>query len=462
MRSVSRILLPLVGVMSLVFASGCTPPAQEASKSAQPVACEALAALPIVNTTIEMAEIVAPGVFEPPVPQVPFFQADYSILPAFCRVAGSIRPTTDSDIRFELWLPVQGWNGKFMQTGNGGAAGSIIYATLADPLARGYAVAHTDTGHQGGGGDFSWAAGHPEKLTDFQYRAVHELTVVGKAITAAHFGQAPEGSYFSGCSTGGRQGLKEAQRFPEDYDAIVAGAPANDWTPLMSLSVLIARDLGPQGLGFDKLGVLKEAAIAACDIEDGVADRVIAEPWRCDFDPGVLQCDSDPSAQCLTATEVEAARRLYAGVVDKSGHTRMPGTGPGSEPEWAFFASPDFSIGKSYIQNVVLNDPAWDQALFDVDTDMPRLDAADDGKLSAINPDISAFIGRGGKLLLYHGTTDGLIPYASTVKYYERVVDTLGEAAVADSVRLYVVPGMDHCAGGEGAYLVDWLTVLEE
>jgi feruloyl esterase len=198
MKSLSRIVLPLVGAISLVIASGCTPLAQQGSSAAPPVACENLAAISLVNTTIERAEIVAPGAFEPPAPQVPFFQADYSVLPAFCRVAGSIRPSADSDIRFELWLPAKAWNGKFMQTGNGGAAGSIIYATLADPLARGYAVAHTDTGHQGGGGDFSWAAGHPEKLTDFQYRAVHELTVVGKSITTAHFGRAPEGSYFSG------------------------------------------------------------------------------------------------------------------------------------------------------------------------------------------------------------------------------------------------------------------------
>ena len=242
-----RLTAGLTFVVGLgIAACGRAPDAPPPVAAAQPPRlCADLAMLTVANTSITTAETVAAGAFQSPTPGFPGFSADYSKLPAFCRVAGSIKPTTASDIRFELWLPEAAWNGRFMQTGNGGAAGSIVYESLADPLARGYAVANTDTGHEGTAGDFAWAAGQPEKLTDYQYRAVHELTVAGKAITAARYGRAAEKSYWDGCSTGGRQGLKEAQRFPDDYDAVIAGAPANNWSPLMASSVLIQREMGP-------------------------------------------------------------------------------------------------------------------------------------------------------------------------------------------------------------------------
>jgi feruloyl esterase len=425
------------------------------------VECADLAALSFPNTTVTAAQAVAAGALDLPALGPPGLAADFSELPAFCRVTGSIKPRPDSDIRFELWLPDQSWNGRFMQTGNGGAAGALVHASLAEPLARGYAVAHTDTGHQGGLGDFSWAVGHPERLIDYQYRAVHELTVVGKAITAARYGQAPEKAYWNGCSTGGRQGLKEAQLYPEDYDAIVAGAPASNWSALMSLSVLIQRNLGPGGLGADKLGLLENAAIAACDVQDGVADRVIGEPGQCRFDPAALQRAAGQSAQCLSPNEVAAAMRLYAGVVDERGEVVMPGTGPGSEPLWGAYASPGFAIGTNYFRNVVANDPAWDPATFDLSRDLARAERTDNGAAKAMDPDLSAFIARGGKLITYHGTTDGLIPFRNSVNYYESVVAEVGERAVEDSVRLYLVPGMDHCSGGDGAFAIDWLTPLE-
>ncbi len=425
-----------------------------------PVECEDLASLTVSNTTIATAATVAAGSFEPPVPDSPIFAADYSRLPTFCRVTGSIKPTPDSDIRFELWLP-ENWNGKFMQTGNGVAAGSIVLSSLSDPLSRGYAVTNTDTGHQGTVEDFSWAVGHPEKMIDFQYRAVHELTIVGKAITEAHYGRAPEKSYWDGCSTGGRQGLKEAQMFSEDYDAIIAGAPASNWTPLLSLSILIQTNLGPGGLGVDKLGLLKEAAIAACDARDGVTDRVIADPGTCGFDPASLQCASGETGQCLSQTEVAAARRIYTGVVNEAGDVLMPGTGFGGEPAWAAYAS-WFSIGTNYFRNVVMNDPEWDPADFDVDTDLARAERVDGGAADAMDPDLSEFIARGGKLITYHGTTDGGIPYGNSVNYHESLINRLGEDAAEDSVKFYLVPGMDHCAGGEGAFMIDWLTALED
>jgi feruloyl esterase len=413
----------------------------------------------IPKTVVAVAEAVPAGQFRSPAQAAFGPPVDYSGLPSFCRVAGTIRATAESDIRFELWLP-ENWNGKFMQTGNGGAAGAIVYASLIDPLLRGYAVANTDTGHQGAGGDFAWAA-HPQKLIDYQYRAVHELTVVGKALTAKRYGRAADRSYWLGCSTGGRQGLKEAQRYPEDYDGIVAGAPASNWSALMALSIAIQRNIGPGGLGVDKLGALKEAAIAACDANDGVADRVITNPGMCTFDPASLQCAAGATGQCLSPTEVAAAQRIYAGVVDGRGQVVMPGTGPGSEPLWAAYASPQFSIGTNYFRNVVAKDASWDPATFDVDRDLARAEEVDDGAAKAMNPDLSEFFDRGGKLITYHGTTDGLIPYQNSVNYHESVTDEFGGRKTDGSVKLYLVPGMDHCSGGEGAFAVDWLTPLE-
>jgi feruloyl esterase len=439
-----------------------TPVSPQMSTSAKLLQCEGIKSINIVNTTITTADPVAAGTFKSPVPGFPGLPVDYSKLPAFCRVSGSIKLTSDSDIRFELWLPSETWNGRFMQTGNGGAAGAIVYNSLADPLARGYAVANTDTGHQGMAGDFSWAYGHPEKLTDYAYRAVHELTVAGKAITAAFYGKSAEKSYWNGCSTGGRQGLKEAQRYPDDYDAIIAGAPASNWSPLMALSILIQNNLGPGGLGVDKLGILKEAAIAACDAVDSVTDHVITNPSTCIFDPGSTQCSAGQTEQCLSADEVAAARRIYAGVVDNTGQIRIPGTGPGSEPLWAAYASPQFSIGTSYFRNVVAKDPTWEPASFAVDTDLARAEQVDGGSHDAMDPDISAFIMRGGKLITYHGTIDGLIPYVNSVNYFESMVSTLGKDAVNDSVRLYLVPGMSHCSGGDGAHAIDWLAAMED
>jgi feruloyl esterase len=448
-------------LVSSALALGVASPllAQNASGGA-PTACAALKSARVPKTVIAVAEPVAAGQFRSPAPPAFGPPRDLSFLPAFCRVAGTIRATAESDIRFELWLP-ENWNGKFMQTGNGGAAGAIVYDSLIDPLLRGYAVANTDTGHQGAGGDFAWAVGQPQKLIDYQYRAVHELTVAGKAITAARYGRPADRSYWLGCSTGGRQGLKEAQRYPEDYDGIVAGAPASNWSPLMLLSVAIQRNMGPGGLPVDKLGLLKEAAIATCDAQDGVEDRVITNLATCNFDPASLQCAAGATSQCLNPTEVEAAQRIYAGVVDSKGEVVMPGTGPGSEPLWAAYASPQFAIGTNYFRNVVTNDASWNPATFDVDRDLARAEAVDNGAAQAMDPDLSAFVDRGGKLITYHGTTDGLIPYENSVNYHESVVDEIGQRKADDSVKLYLVPGMDHCAGGEGAFAVDWLTPLE-
>jgi feruloyl esterase len=453
-----RRLHAFIAILSGLAAVGQMQPALGAA----PLECAKIKSLHVADTTIAAAETVAAGAFKLPRPEPYGPPVDFTKLAAFCRVTGSIHPTTDSDIRFELWLPLQGWNGKFLQTGNGGAAGTIIYTSLAEPLSRGYAVANTDTGHEGTAGDFSWALGHPEKVKDYAYRAVHELTVKGKEITAAAYGKTAAKSYWYGCSTGGRQGLKEAQRYPEDYDAIIAGAPASNFEPLMALSILINQNVGgAKGLAPDKLGVLREAALAACDAQDGVKDRVIGEPAKCAFDPATTQCKAGNTQQCLSASEVSAAQRIYRGVVTGKGATLIPGTGPASELAWAAYTTPGFNIGVSYFRYVVAHDPNWDAATFNVDTDVARAERAVGNEVAAMDPNLSKFLARGGKLITFHGATDGLIPYGNSVNYYNSLVAKLGAEKVADGVRFYLLPGVDHCAGGEGAFAIDWLSALE-
>ncbi|MFZ8929031.1 MAG: tannase/feruloyl esterase family alpha/beta hydrolase [Gammaproteobacteria bacterium] len=436
------------------------PNDENVTTASMPMSCEDLAEISFPNTVLTSVETIPAGEFEAPTGGFPGFGPDYSVLPSFCRVVGSIEPTSDSDIRFEVWLPQENWNGRFMQTGNGGAAGSIVHSSLVNPLMRGYAVANTDTGHQNGGRMFGWAAEYPEKLTDFAWRAVHELTVVGKAITETHYGSRPELSYFVGCSTGGRQGLMEAQRFPYDYDAVVAGAPANNWSSLMALSIVIQTNMGKGKLALNKVSLLKEAAIASCDALDGVEDRVITSIGQCSFDPADLQCAGELTAQCLSEEEVAAAQAMYAGVVDSEGQVWIPGTGPASEPLWAGYTNPGFMIGTNFFQDVVFEEKSWDPYSFDADNDMPA--AADAGiDIIAMDPDLSDFFGHGGKLITYHGTTDGLIPYSNTLNYFNSVLKTVGEDAVNESARFYLVHGMDHCAGGNGAHAIDWLSALE-
>lgn len=458
--------LALIGALWTVHtAAMAAPPASDPAQPARALSaasCAALAKLPIAHAQILTAELVSAGAFHPPSAEPFGAPPDFTKLPPFCRIAGSLHPTADSDIRFELWLPAESWNGRFLQAGNGGAAGALVYSALIDPLARGYAVAHTDTGHQGALGSFDWAAGHPERVTDYAYRAVHELTLTAKAIVARAYGTQPAKSLWMGCSTGGRQGLMEARRYPADYDAIIAGAPANNLVPLLGLSVLINKELlARDGLRVDKLSLLKEAAIKACDANDGVIDRVIGDPRRCDFDPKVLSCTQAPSAQCLNDTELAAAQRIYSGLVTKDGRVLIPGTGVAGEPAWAALASPFFDIGTSFFRYVIKHDPDWQAASFDVDRDMAQASAVDGGTLTEMTGDLGPFFARGGKLLTYHGTTDGLIPYRNTENYYHRLVERVGQRRVSEQVRLYLVPGMDHCFGGEGAFAVDWLSALE-
>ena len=270
---------------------------------------------------------------------------DFSALPAFCRVAGTLRPTADSDIRFEVWMPLTGWNGKFVGGGNGVWAGSIAYGDMVGPLARGYAVAASDVGHQGSPLDGNFLVGHPEKLVDFGYRAVHETTVAAKATVEAFFGRAPQRSLYVSCSTGGRIGLMEAYRYPDDYDGISATAPANPMVSLMVMSLWTGNATmknDASRIPPAKFQLLQKAALDACDANDGVKDGIITNPPACHFDPAMLQCKGGDTADCLTAPQVDALRAVYAGPKNpRTGEQIYPGLSVGSEPQM-----PVLTIGK--------------------------------------------------------------------------------------------------------------------
>ena len=435
--------------------------AQNSATATAPLPCERLRTLTLPHTQITLAEPVAAGAFKAPKPPPIPVPADYSRLPAFCRVAATIQPVPGSTIKMEVWMPAQGWNGKFVGVGNGGFSGEIWYFSMAEPLARGYAVAGTDTGHEGGQADASFGL-HPEQLADHAWRAVHEMTVKSKAIAAAHYGRGAQYAYWLGCSSGGRQGLKEAQRFAADYDGISAGAPANNWVPLMAHATRIQQVMTEDATRFTpaQLELLKSAAIAACDAKDGVTDRVVEDPSSCAFDPGTLQCTGN-NRNCLSARQVAAARSLYAGVVNpRTGETLMPGPTPGGENSWIVFTPDIFPIGTMYFRDLVMRDRNWEISTLDFDRDIARAQAQDQAELTTMKADLSEFFARGGKLLLWHGWTDGMIPARNTIDYYESALAASGPAA-RTSMRLFMMPGVDHCAGGEGAFMMDALGAID-
>ncbi|MGH9845699.1 MAG: tannase/feruloyl esterase family alpha/beta hydrolase, partial [Blastocatellia bacterium] len=431
-------------------------------------ACESLMALKLLDTTITAAESVAAGAFTgAPPPIIP--SRSFKSLPAFCRVTGVIKPTSDSDIRFEVWLPSAGWNGKFQGIGNGGYAGAIDYGTpglsgLAGAISRGSAAAATDTGHQGKPGDAAWAVGHPEKVIDYGYRAIHLMTVQGKAVVKAFYGKPPARSYFSACSNGGRQALMEAQRYPDDYDGIIAGAPANNFTGLVAAHAWNMQTLEADPAAYisaRKLPALEAAALAACDALDGAKDELIDEPLKCKFDPAVLLCKGEETDKCLTPLQLAALKKIYDGPRDKDGKLIFPGFPPGGESGgsgwggWITGAagpgqSGQFVFGTRFFKYMVFEDEKWDYRKLDVGRDAQIAEKKLGRILNSTDPNLKAFQARGGKLILYHGWCDAAIPLQNTRNYYDSVAAKLGARQTASFVRFYPAPGMHHCALGPG------------
>lgn len=397
------------------------------------------------------------------------FQPDGGValtqLPAFCRVVASLTPTTQSDIRIEVWLPVAAWNGKLLGVGNGGFSGSIAHAALADGLRRGYAAASTNTGHEGGSGRF--ALGQPQKVIDFGYRAVHEMTLAAKQWVRDFNARPARHAYWNGCSAGGRQGMQSAQRYPQDYDGIVAGAPALDWTGRASSALRVAaavREQPDSMLDAAAMGSLHRGALAACDADDGVMDGVISDPPRCRFDPAVLQCAEGQATACLTPSQVAAARAVYSSARNTATGRSITGLYPGSERGWATWAgAAPFTTAVDHFRYVVNGDANWSPAMFRFERDAARAESQDANTINALDPDLRAFFRRGGKLIQYHGWSDPQISPGVSPQYFDSVVDRLGSLKqVQRSHRLFMVPGMAHCAGGDGADRFDMLAALED
>jgi feruloyl esterase len=425
----------------------------------QQPSCDALKALSLPHVTITSAEFVAAGNAAPGRGGRGGAGAP---LPAHCRVAATLTPSADSHIEMELWLPTENWNGKFLAVGNGGWAGSISLDAMAPALRRGYATASNDTGHKGGSASF--VVGHPEKLIDFGYRAMHEMAVRSKEMIQAFYKRGPQLSYYQGCSTGGRQGMMEAQRFPEDFDAIIAGAPVHNMVHLNVSQVALQVDMlkNPARLvPPEKRTLFANAVVAACDQHDGVKDGIVSEPRACKFDPAVLACKAGDGPGCLTGAQVENARSAYASVTKKNGTLVYPGRSPGFESGWRIptqgaALNPLFTDMPRYVGR---QDPNWDPMTFDLETDL-GLALKNAGFVEASDPDLATFKARGGKLLLYHGWADPGPAPENTINYYDAVNKKLG-GRQDDWMRLFLMPGVGHCGGGVGPDQADLLGAIE-
>jgi len=442
--------LQATGVVAIVLL--LATPLSDAMR-ADESACPNLSRIQRANTKITAAAVVEAGAFKPDTGNANALRA-FAALPAFCRVTATLAPSADSDIKTEVWLPISGWNGRLQVVGNGGWAGTIPYSALASALASGYVAAATDTGHTGGTADF--AMGHIEKLIDFGYRSMHELTVHAKAILKAHYGTEQKFSYYNGCSQGGRQGLTEAQRFPEDFNGIVAGAPSWDQMRLHAARVALNVAINAKAdnvIPPAKYKMIHDAVLGACDAEDGVKDGVIENPPSCRFDYASLVCKAGDAPTCLTAGQVASARAMTSPITDpKSGRVVYAGhLALGSELGWATLGGPEpLGLSTSGMRSVVFQNPSWDYRAIDVSTDLDRAAKSDAGATFSGDPNLTPFFRRGGKLLMYHGWSDPQVNPFTSVMYYEQVVRSVGEAAAAKSIALFMVPGMNHCSGGPG------------
>jgi len=430
-------------------------------------ACAKLTGLSFPATKVVSAQIVPAGTFTPPgSPQLnPVDKALYAGAPAFCRVVLLDTPLADSAIPIEVWMPAKGWNGKFRGIGNGGLAGSVEYSAMAVAVNQGYASASTDTGHSGSPVDGSWALGHPEKVIDFGFRAIHEMTVKSKAIVAAFYGEPARHNYFAGCSNGGRQALMEAERYPADYDGIISGAPSYNASRLIVGFLYNSRalDRDPEAyIPAAKLPAIHDAVLSACDSADGVADGIINNPAKCHFKPATLACKGAETNTCLTAKQAHTLEILYAGSHDSEGNLISPGYLPGSElggngwGPWitgpALGQSGTSALVMQYFANFFPKDSNWDYKKAGID-DVLRVSIEKNGHaMDAANPNLRPFVARGGKLILYHGWNDPSYTAPNTLSFYNEIRKVTGPMETVSSVRLFLIPGMQHCIFGPGAW----------
>ena len=480
---VSVVLVPRVGA------------AQIATQTAH---CERLASVSLPHATITLAQVVNAGAFVVPgnapregggssalagtigaVPDVPGRVTantaglglgynggkgipPFSALPAFCRIAATLNPSPTSDIRMEIWMPIAGWNGHFRGTSPNGLGGVLNYNAMAVGLTDGFAVASTDTGHQGG--DMAWMR-DPDKLTDFAGRAMHETTAAAKTLATSYYGTAPTYSYMIECGGGSAAALHEVQKYPADYNGVVVGGHAAHLTRQIFGQLWLWIATHPNGVAIlpaAKLSVLHEAVLDRCDMLDGVKDRMLEDPTKCTFDPREVACKADDAANCLTVPQVEAVQKIYAG--PRNPRTNEQIWSPlfrGSELDWSFFTESASPIGiATGALRMILDDPQWDYRSVDFDRHVAAADRSAIARVNASNPDISAYLQRGGKLILSGGWNNALVPAGAVLDYYKNVEATVGLEDTRQGVRLYMVPGMIECNGGPGTDTFDLLGVM--
>jgi feruloyl esterase len=493
----------VIAIVAATFLSA--PYVATAQPARQPsVACERLTSLSLANATITMVQVVEAGAFAVPanfagrggggssalagiigpVPDVPGRVTantaglglgynggrgvpPFSALPEFCRVAATLTPSPASEIRMEVWLPTRGWNGSFRGTSPNGLGGVLNYNAMGVGLLDGFAVASTDTGHQGG--DTAWM--HvPDKVTDFAGRAMHETTVAAKALTAAYYGTAPKFAYMIECGGGSAAALHEVQKYPADYDGVVVGGHAAHLTRQLFGQFWLWEATHPGGvpvLPSSTLPVIHRAVLNKCDVLDGVKDGLLEAPTRCTFDPKEIACSTASASDCLTPPQVEAVRKIYQGPTNpRTGERVWSPLYRGSELDWSFFTDAPGPIGiaTGTLRDAILQDPNWDYRTTPVDYDrhVALADRSDIARMNASNPDIAPFVREGGKLILSGGWNNALVPAGAVVDYYGKVEASLGKARTQDAVRLYMVPGMIECNGGPGTDTFNLLAVMRD
>ncbi len=450
--------------------------------------CESLTAAALPNATITSAKTIEAGKFvlpkapagaqagggfagpgaAPPTPgpatagRGPRFDD----LPAFCRVTATIKPSSDSDIKAEFWMPVTAWNGRLQPTAAGVFLGSINYAGMANILRNGSATATSDNGHEGGSGSF--ALGHPEKLKDFAYRAGHETAVDAKILAKAFYGNGPALTLMNECGGGGRTSLVEVQRYQDDLDLAMVGGLDSDTTHhvLGQMWVWQVTHRDPASMiPPEKYSVLNKAALAACDAKDGAKDGLIQDPIKCKFDPAVVACKNGDGPDCLTMPQVETARKIYAPVRNaRTGEYIIGPFMPGSELGWGATAgAAPFPYAVEVFRYLAFKDPSWDYKTrpINFDSDVALVDSPENQIMNAKNYDLAKYFSHGGKLLLLGGWNDTAIAPSTNYDYYNALVAKMGSKA-KDNTRLFMVPGMGHCPGGNGpsTFDIDSLNML--
>jgi feruloyl esterase len=458
-------------------------------------ACDNLAMLSLPNTTVTLAQSVPAGAFTPPVPAGRAGAAgagagpgggaagpaggggrgrgqQFTDLPAFCRVQATLKPSSDSDIKMELWMPVAAsWNGKLRGTGNGGLGGGagVNAGALAGGVRLGYATAGNNTGHEG---DSRYALDHPEQIKDFGYRSAHEMTVAAKAFIKAYYDKPQTYSVIAEGGGGTIAALSSAQRYPEDYDVVAVTGMSSYLTrhTFGQMWYWQATHKDPESyIPPEKYAVLHQAALDACDALDGLEDGIIGDVEHCKFDPGVLQCKGAEAPTCLTAEQVEAARKIYAGPTNSRTKQEIYSPMyPGSELGWAQLAGGDAPLGipVEFFKYYVFRDPNWDYKTrpIDFDKDVALADRPEIQPVNAVDPDLKRFFARGGKLLLVDGWADTSVPPKVSINYYKNVLAKTGAGAVKESMRFFIVPAMGHGPGTNGVenFNFDALGVVEQ